>query len=122
MNSKHSFTTQASDHLLENYENKENKENKNQEVDKKRFIIHITLTSLILLGIIILSIEYNIVINKFAGGLSGFGGFINNSTQMINYMNNLIGEINETDTMSYIHKVKLIIDEICSQKMVNCVT
>ena len=55
MNSKHSFTTQASDHLLENYENyenKENKENKNQEVDKKRFIIHITLTSLILLGII----------------------------------------------------------------------
>jgi len=115
-----SFSTQANERLLEDFKSIDNIENK-EKVYKKRFFIQTTITTLILLILIVLSIEYNIVINKFTGGLSGFGGFINNSTQMINYINNIIGEINETEAINYVHKLKLIIDEICNQKMVNCV-
>ena len=64
--------------------------------------------------------NFIIVINKFNGGLSGFGNFIENSTEMVNSINAVISEVNETETISYIHKTKLIIDMICSENIVNC--
>ena len=97
----------------------ENKSHILDSIEKKIKILGI-LMIIILLILIVLSIEYNIVINKFNGGLSGFGTFIDNSTNMVNSINRVISMVNETEMFLYVHKLKIIIDTVCNENMVNC--
>jgi len=75
-------------------------------------IVIMVFSVLILLGIAISLIEYNIVLHHF-NGFTGISTFINKTTIVINELSSLKNQINETEVISYINKLKIIVNKVC---------
>jgi hypothetical protein len=75
-------------------------------------IVIMVFSVLILIGIAISLIEYNIVLHHF-NGFTGIGSFINKTTIVINELSSLANKINETEAINYINKLKIIINKVC---------
>jgi hypothetical protein len=79
---------------------------------KKFNIANIVISSILLIIIILMTIEYNIILTNF-NGFRGMESFINKTTVLVNNISPLTEHINKTEVDLYLGKVKFLIDTAC---------
>ena len=79
---------------------------------KKFNIANIVISSILLIIIILMTIEYNIILTNF-NGFQGMESFINKTTILVNNISPLTEHINKTEVDLYLGKVKFLIDTAC---------
>lgn len=83
----------------------------------KLTIANLVISSVLLLIMIIMMVEYNIILQNF-NGFPGVENFINNATILVDKMTPIVNEINQTEGKRYLHDAMFLINMACES--MNC--
>ena len=79
---------------------------------KKITISNLVISSVLLIVIILMTIEYNIILHNF-NGFGGMADFINKTTVLVNNLTPIINNINQTEAHMYLNDVMYLINQAC---------
>ena len=79
---------------------------------KKITISNLVISSILLIVIILMTIEYNIILHNF-NGFSGMADFINKTNVLVNNLTPIINNINQTEAHIYLNDVMYLINQAC---------